>query len=128
MKKILVVDDEADMLAVWIEQIRLWGVPAEVHTADNGVDALATILKHKKFDLIITDFSMPGMNGLEFIQAFRKNDTDTAVFLFSAYIPEVAFLSEQIENVFFFEKPIITKKLKTQIKTILETSGPIESV
>ena len=127
MKKILVLDDEQDMLAIWSQQIRRWGVPAEVHTALNGKEGLLLLQSVGKFDLIITDFQMPEMDGLDFIQQVRKDKIETPIFLFSAYVPELDFITEQMENVFFFEKPIITPKLQSQIKVILDKvdKGPL---
>jgi two-component system chemotaxis response regulator CheY len=115
------------MLTIWSQQIRRWGLPAEIHTALNGKEGLLLLQSIGKFDLIITDFQMPEMDGLDFIQNVRKQNTETPIFLFSAYVPELDFITEQMENVFFFEKPIITPKLRSQIKVILDKvdKGPL---
>jgi CheY-like chemotaxis protein len=60
--RILVVDDEAEMASLVAEMLE--GKGHQVVTAPGGPEAL-TILKETKFDLVITDFNMPLMSGLE---------------------------------------------------------------
>jgi len=61
-KKILVVEDHDDIREIIFNQLS----PAyEVSCAENGAAALE-ILREKTFDLIVTDFNMPLMDGLEF--------------------------------------------------------------
>ena len=69
-KKALVVDDEIHIVQVVAIKLRNNGF--DVITADNGATALE-LAKDNKPDIIITDFQMPVMSGLELIENLRKD-------------------------------------------------------
>jgi signal transduction histidine kinase/ActR/RegA family two-component response regulator len=70
-KSFLVVDDSEDTIAMLTELLRVAG--ANVTTATNGPDALR-IAEENEFDMILSDISMPEMDGFEFLQRLRKID------------------------------------------------------
>ena len=77
MKKVLVVDNEnafKQMMRRWLERY-----PLEVQTANNGEQGLELVLQ-EEFDLIISDFVMPKMDGIEFFEKCRQ------------HLPKVPFL------------------------------------
>jgi two-component system, sensor histidine kinase len=61
---LLVVDDERTLLELYVR--RLERLSYKVHPAVSGPEALE-ILQRENIDLLVTDFKMPGMNGLEVI-------------------------------------------------------------
>lgn len=67
----LVVDDSQDTLAMLEELLRLSG--ANVTTASSGADALR-IARENEFDVILSDISMPEMDGFEFLEKLRQID------------------------------------------------------
>jgi two-component system CheB/CheR fusion protein len=67
----LVVDDSEDTIAMLQELLKVAG--ANVMTAANGADALR-IAAENEFDVILSDISMPEMDGFEFLQRLRKID------------------------------------------------------
>ena len=69
--KILVVDDEAHILHVVSLKLRKAGF--DVITAQNGKEGLETFLAEHP-DLIITDFQMPPMTGVEFCKKVRRHE------------------------------------------------------
>ena len=73
-RKILVVDDEIHIVQVIAIKLRNNGF--EVLTAENGAQALDIAKKHKP-DLVITDYQMPVMTGIELIENLRQIE-DTA--------------------------------------------------
>jgi two-component system chemotaxis response regulator CheY len=75
-KKILVVDDFKNSLAVL--KMTLEMKKYEVAIATNGQEAL-TMLKAQQFDLLVTDFNMPVMNGLDLVKKL-KSDTSFSRF------------------------------------------------
>ncbi|HXJ09907.1 MAG TPA: response regulator [Burkholderiales bacterium] len=68
MAQILVVDDSTTMRQM--VAFTLTSAGHEVVEAPDGNQALATA-KTKKFDLVITDVNMPGMNGIDLVQSLR---------------------------------------------------------
>jgi two-component system chemotaxis response regulator CheY len=71
---ILIVDDSLPMRAVIKKTIKLSGFDVgQVHEAPDGVEALK-ILKSEWMDLVLSDYNMPNMNGLELIREMQKDD------------------------------------------------------
>lgn len=75
-KRILVVDDEIHIVQVVAIKLRNNGF--EVLTAENGQQALEIACEQCP-DLIITDYQMPLMTGVEFIENFRKHPGSSGV-------------------------------------------------
>jgi signal transduction histidine kinase/PAS domain-containing protein/ActR/RegA family two-component response regulator len=67
----LIVDDSEDTIAMLEELLKVAG--ANVMTATNGADALR-LAAENEFDVILSDISMPEMDGYEFLQRLRKID------------------------------------------------------
>lgn len=68
----LVVDDYASMRSVVIEVLKRAGF-TEIHQASNGRLALAKLAEVKQIGLIVSDWYMPEMDGLELLRAVRAN-------------------------------------------------------
>ena len=71
--KVLVVDDEEDVLVITRLMLELLG--AEVITSLTAVEGLEQV-QMQRLDLIISDISMPHMDGYQFIQAVRNLPAD----------------------------------------------------
>jgi signal transduction histidine kinase/ActR/RegA family two-component response regulator len=65
----LIVDDSEDTIAMLTDLLKVSG--ANVRTATNGADALR-IAEDNEFDVILSDISMPEMDGFEFLQRLRQ--------------------------------------------------------
>lgn len=68
-KKILVVDDSKLMHKMYEVMLRQYPL---VHAMD-GRDALSKLSEHDDVELVLLDINMPNMNGLEFLDAIRKD-------------------------------------------------------
>ena len=80
MINILLVDDHQvvlDGLKFYFENSKKYRIK---DTASNGLEVLS-ILEKKSFDLIITDISMPKMNGMEWVEAVRAKDKDQKILI-----------------------------------------------
>ncbi len=75
-KKVLVVDDEIHIVHVVAIKLRNNGY--EVITADNGSDAYELVCSEKP-DIVVTDYQMPGMSGLELLEKMRSNEDTKAI-------------------------------------------------
>lgn len=77
IKRVLVVDDSRAQRRLLGSMLKRWGY--EVLEADSGHSALE-ICQREPLDLILSDWMMPGMNGLEFCKAFRKLERENYVY------------------------------------------------
>jgi len=80
--KVMVIDDEPDVLKMVERVLILEGY--DVSTSTNGKLALDEMRK-TKFDLVMTDIRMPGMDGLEVIQEVKALDPSIEVIVLSGY-------------------------------------------
>src|SRR5580704_11005628 len=79
---ILVVEDEPKMRRLLELQVGDEGFDARTAAdAESGLQ----LLNREKFDLIVTDFKLPGMNGLEFLQAAKRANADVPVVVMTAH-------------------------------------------
>jgi CheY-like chemotaxis protein len=68
---VLLIDDEPDICAVWSMVLEMEGMTAV--TASSGAEGLSKASAHRP-DVIICDFMMPAMNGLEVCRAIRSDE------------------------------------------------------
>ena len=80
--RILVVDDEEQVVQIFRDLLTQQGY--EVVSCDNGDDAITKVTTGK-FDLVLTDINLPGVDGLEVVRATKAADKDTVVILITGY-------------------------------------------
>lgn len=80
---ILLVDDNQDGLLVRRALLEEQGYRVQV--ARNGEEGLK-LFERSKFDVVVTDYRMPGMNGVEFIGRIRTLNANARVILLSAFV------------------------------------------
>jgi len=68
--RVLHLDDDPDFAALTAEFLHRGDDRFSVETVTSGADALAHLTP--AFDCVISDYDMPGMNGLEFLEAVRE--------------------------------------------------------
>ncbi len=118
-KKVLVVDDEIHIVHVVAIKLRNNGY--EVITANNGAEAYELACTESP-DIIVTDFQMPVMSGMEFVQKLRENEqtTNTPVVMLTAR--SFAVSKEQQESMKIsscLSKPFSPRELLGNIEDIL---------
>mgnify|MGYP001239633980 CR=1 FL=1 len=107
--KILVVDDEKDLAETIKDQIEIFFTEdINVDLAFNGLDG-ADILNSQKYDLIITDYKMPRMNGAEMIQSIRAEQSapsyKTPIILITGFVADLKRNESLPADITFLEKP-----------------------
>jgi len=80
--KILIVDDEPLNLDLLDQELSELGY--RIEKANSGADALKMIADASP-DLVILDYQMPGMNGLQALEEIRRRDSDLPVIMITAY-------------------------------------------
>jgi PAS domain S-box-containing protein len=79
--RVLHVDDELGLLNVTKQCLELQG-PFQVDTAGSVEEALNK-LKEKEYDAVVSDYQMPGKDGLEFLEMLRKNGNTIPFIMFT---------------------------------------------
>ena len=83
MAKLLVVDDERNIRARLASFLESYG--HIVQTAESGEEALELLANNGPVDLVLTDYKMAEVNGLELLQQIRRQAPETTVILMTAY-------------------------------------------
>jgi two-component system chemotaxis response regulator CheY len=122
--KILVVDDFATMRKVIRNLLKQVGYENIVE-AEDGVTALRT-LKSQKIDLIISDWNMPNMTGLELLKAVRADEEikTTPFLMVTAEALQdnvITAVKAGVSN--YIVKPFTAEVLNEKIKKIIEKLG-----
>jgi serine phosphatase RsbU (regulator of sigma subunit) len=73
-EKVLLVDDDAMVLAGLKRQLRN---QFSIDTALSGEEALKQVIENGPYAVIVSDFMMPGMNGIDFLSRVKKSNPDT---------------------------------------------------
>jgi DNA-binding NtrC family response regulator len=81
--KILVVDDEKDML-VLIKRILAGKTPHEVEVTDDPM-LVKGLLQKNNYDIVMTDLKMPQCDGIHVLEMVKERNRDTAVIIMTAY-------------------------------------------
>ena len=122
LKKILVIDDEGDLLELAKTRLEVSGY--SVLTLDSGARALE-VAKREKPDLILLDVVMPGKNGCEVCRDLKADAATRGipVIIFTAHYPEEEYLkvgSSAIGADDYVLKPFDPKELLAKIKFLIK--------
>ena len=125
-KKVLVVDDEIHI--VHVVAIKLRNNDYEVITAENGAEAFKLACEVNP-DIVVTDFQMPVMTGLELVEKLRQTEEtkNTPVIMLTAR--NFAIEDEQKEKLQISEclsKPFSPKELLRSIEDILYDKAVVQ--
>jgi len=102
---VLLVDDSRDVLVMVDAFLRKGGFA--VRQAGNGYEALAALAAGEKFDLLVTDYMMPGLDGLGLIRQARNFRPGLPALIISGYaetneelldLPDTAFLTKPFQR------------------------------
>lgn len=114
--KILLVDDEDHLQEVLGLLLELDG--HQVTTAFSGEQAVERA-KESQFDLVITDFKMPGMNGMEVVRTLKKTNPNISVVMITGYPTEDTEKEAQKLGVDdYIAKPFHMDKMREVIRRI----------
>jgi YesN/AraC family two-component response regulator len=105
--EVVVVDDEASITDLLESYIHFLSKNAKVHTFNDSVLA-KNYIKENNVDVLITDYNMPIVNGLELME---QTSPETTRVMISGYVSEIAEEKLQELQAVFFEKPVPMKKL-----------------
>ena len=121
MKKILLIEDDEELRLV-VEMFLSWA-KFEVVMACDGVEGLEFLSK-THFDLVITDFRMPRMNGIEFSKKAKELFPELPIIMSTAFIPSLDH--ELKEKLHFVSKPYQVNEMIFKINDLLEIQTRID--
>jgi response regulator RpfG family c-di-GMP phosphodiesterase len=121
---ILLIDDEKDILNLYQECLDNWGY--QTISFSNPIDALNHIDKNiSNCSLIITDYKMPEMNGIDFLKKIRQKhglNIRLKLMLISAFMKTDFDLQDSINNLKIdkiIEKPIRLEHFKQEVDKLM---------
>lgn len=127
-KKILVVDDEEGILEVIHDYIEMSQLGLKVLTATN-VDSAVSIVEKENPDVILTDISMPGKSGIDFLKILQSRPKMIPTIVISGYGDKDLISKAWKYGAFdFLDKPINQKRLIENIKIAIEQSGNLNKL
>jgi CheY-like chemotaxis protein len=118
--KVLVIEDEPLIRDIYSEFLELMGHEADV--AANGREGLGRFdpLIHK---IVVTDFLMPGLTGLEIAEAIRARSHTSPVVLISGSAEQPDERRAAQAGLLFLRKPISFAQFKATLAAVLEPAG-----
>ncbi len=116
--RILLVDDEENIRFLFREELEEEGYQIEL--ASNGFEAIEKV-KSSKFDLVVMDIKMPGMDGIQALNEIKNLHKDLPVILCSAYGEFKQDFSSWISDAYVV-KSADTTELKQTIKRLMNIS------
>lgn len=115
-KRILIVDDEPQVANTIRLLLEMGGHKIEM--AEDAESALA-MYDPAKFDLVVTDLSLPKMNGTDLARSIRAVNPKQPIILITAYAESIARDKERLVNVnFLMGKPFSIEQLQDALNSI----------
>lgn len=115
-KKILLVDDESEILEICQDYLKASGY--DVVTAKNGAQGLISARREKP-DLIVTDLSMPEMDGIDLTRNIRK-ESNVPIIMLTARVEETdKLIGLEIGADDYITKPFSPRELVARVKVVL---------
>ena len=117
MKKILIIEDEESILMPLEDDLKLEGY--DVSSAKDGLDGFSKA-KETRYDLIILDLMLPGMNGFDVCKQLRESGITTPILILSAKSQEIdKVLGLELGADDYVTKPFSPRELQARVKAIL---------
>lgn len=121
-KRVLVVDDEARLAFLLKQSLLSLGPDYDIQTANTGHDALR-IMDREPCDLVITDYRMEGIGGLDLMKAIHMRRPGTLIILMTAYgSEELAAEAERLHAYRYITKPFPIEDFKRIVQEALQSS------
>lgn len=122
-KRILVLDDDAGVRSVVVENLRSRGyIVFEASTGEDALSALSNIVP----DLLLLDFLMPGMNGAEVARRAKDIRPEQKILIISGHLDNV-LLDAVVADIPILKKPFDGATLARRVTEVLRSSGTAQA-
>ncbi len=118
-KKVLIVDDNHTNLRVLQKQFKAWGTQA--FSESEPRIALETLMK-QDFDLLVTDFEMPALDGLELSRQVKSQKPSLPIIMLSSGYPELKDGEKEQLFAFYISKPVKHSQLFNALAEVFKDS------
>lgn len=122
-ERILVIDDEPSLTK--IQQRSLERLGYRVTVFNDSLKALSHVKENpQKFDLVITDMTMPGLSGMQLAEAVKQLQPAISVILCTGYSEDISLDNWESSNLdALFMKPVENDKLARTVRKLLDARG-----
>jgi CheY-like chemotaxis protein len=123
--RILIVDDHPHAVFTLARILERIPAPVDVLTALSGPEALALV--GEGVDVLIVDYLMPGMNGLELIEQLRAlpvRQPARIILITAHHSAELVARSQQFQIDDYLVKPVPPARIRTLVESILQNLHP----
>ncbi len=116
--RVLLVDDEEDFINTLASRLEVRGL--KVTSATRGVEAVE-LVANQRFDIVVLDLAMPGIDGLETLKRIKEQDPDAEIIMLSGHgnlhsgVEAIKLGAED-----FLEKPVDIRELLGKIEEAKE--------
>ncbi|MBN2369186.1 MAG: EAL domain-containing response regulator [Vicinamibacteria bacterium] len=119
--RVLLIDDDDAVRQAYAELLSNSGT--KVDAAGNGIEAIA-LLQQTPYDAIVSDITMPGMDGVQFLRAVRDLDLDVPVILYTGN-PALESAVRAVEHGAFryLLKPVAPRELQETVQRAIRLHG-----
>jgi CheY-like chemotaxis protein len=117
---LLVVDDDEVIRTLEVRVLSQLGY--NVLQADGPLEAMRLVAATPTIDLLLTDFSMPGGDGLELTERFRAVHPQTPVLMVSGSLEAMKGRADYLDRFAMLAKPFTSEELGAQICALLSDS------
>ena len=125
MKRIFIVEDDKAILRGLVDSFK--AEHFEVETSSDGEEAY-TIAKRRKFDSIILDVMLPGLNGFDICKQLRLDGIKTLILMLTGKGEEIdRVMGLELGADDYVTKPFSVKELIARIKALLRRQADIHS-
>ncbi len=119
--RILIIDDELEFCLSMKDLFEDSGYSC-IYSTDP--EKAADLLRKEKIDLVLLDYKMPRVNGIELLSCIREENSELPIILVSGYIDiETTVQAMRIGALNVLRKPVRFAQLEEEIARILNTSG-----
>ncbi len=107
VREVLIVDDEEPLLLSIAEGLSIYKKYFNLLTATNGIEAVKVLKSSPVIDLVITDLSMPKMDGFELLAYVNRNYPKIKVIMMTAFgTPKIEEIVQNMGLFRYLEKPL----------------------
>ncbi len=119
---LMVVDDETDITTVTARMLKRYGYSVKVFNT-GGLAYEEFRNNYRSYDMLITDMTMPDMNGLQLAKKMREIDPHKPVIICSGFNDLINRESLKDMGIYYIAKPVILGDLMKKIREIFDNPG-----